>query len=97
MDVFYYYNYGTAAWLGLQAAPLIISPHIITTMLSPEIRETTGKPRYEHRIQLRLTFSAFDSPGGVFLPHARVLAHRPRRPHHTSDRLGPADFHLCRM
>lgn len=42
MDVFYYYTYGTAAWLGLQAAPLIVSPHMITPLLSPEMRQATG-------------------------------------------------------
>lgn len=44
MDVFYYYNYATAAWLGVQAVPLLISPHMISTILSPEIREVTSKP-----------------------------------------------------
>ncbi|KAK6586154.1 hypothetical protein PZA11_001211 [Diplocarpon coronariae] len=41
MDVFYTYSYGSAAWLALQAAPLIISPTIIITLLAPEVREAT--------------------------------------------------------
>ncbi|MCJ1364080.1 hypothetical protein MMC16_003189 [Acarospora aff. strigata] len=41
MDVFYYYNYGTAAWFALQAVPLLISPHMISTILSPEVRNIT--------------------------------------------------------
>jgi hypothetical protein len=43
MDVFYAYTFGTAGWLALQAAPLIISPTIMVTMLSPEVREPSGK------------------------------------------------------
>ncbi|KAI9875690.1 MAG: hypothetical protein M1830_008118 [Pleopsidium flavum] len=46
MDVFYSYNYGTAAWLALQAAPLIVSPHMITTMLSSEVRKATVLEEY---------------------------------------------------
>lgn len=42
MDVFYSYTYGTAAWLSLQALPLIVSPTILITLLSPEVREPTG-------------------------------------------------------
>lgn len=49
MDVFYAYTYGTAAWLALQAAPLIISPTIILTMLSPEVREATVIEEYFSR------------------------------------------------
>jgi hypothetical protein len=43
MDVFYSYTYGTAGWLTLQAALLILSPTIMVTLLSPEAREPTGK------------------------------------------------------
>ncbi|KAF2808495.1 uncharacterized protein BDZ99DRAFT_464365 [Mytilinidion resinicola] len=39
MDVYYFYTFSTAGWMALQAAPLIISPTIIVTMLSPEVRE----------------------------------------------------------
>ncbi|KAH6663873.1 hypothetical protein B0J14DRAFT_608725 [Halenospora varia] len=46
MDVFYSYTYGTAGWLMLQAAPLIVSPTIIITMLSPEVREPTDLETY---------------------------------------------------
>lgn len=59
MDVFYYYNYATAAWLGLQAAPLLISPHMITTMLSPEVRETTGAQAFKSHLQLHLETYVF--------------------------------------
>ncbi|KAM3071331.1 hypothetical protein ACMFMG_008923 [Clarireedia jacksonii] len=49
MDVFYSYTYGTAGWLALQAAPLIISPTIIITILSPEVREATVLEEYFSR------------------------------------------------
>jgi hypothetical protein len=42
MDVFYAYTYSSFGWLALQAVPLIVSPKIIITMLSPEVREATG-------------------------------------------------------
>ncbi|KAI9684074.1 MAG: hypothetical protein M1820_010903 [Bogoriella megaspora] len=42
MDVFYAYTYGSAAWLALQAVPLILTPRIIITMSSSEVREATG-------------------------------------------------------
>ncbi len=106
MDVFYYYNYGTAAWLALQAAPLIISPHMITTMLSPEVREATSKtfPFTVAPLQLRphseWTWKSVDtnpvpnSSRKLFLPHARLRAHRPRRPDRPSYGLSPADVHI---
>lgn len=40
-QVFHSYTYGTAGWLALQAAPLIVSPTIIIALLSPEVREAT--------------------------------------------------------
>ncbi|TVY73469.1 hypothetical protein LSUE1_G005128 [Lachnellula suecica] len=49
MDVFYFYSYGTAGWLALQAAPLIVSPTIILTMLSPEVREASALEEYFSR------------------------------------------------
>ncbi|KAI9050726.1 hypothetical protein LZ554_004846 [Drepanopeziza brunnea f. sp. 'monogermtubi'] len=49
MDVFYTYSYGSAAWLALQAAPLIISPTIIITLLSPDVREATPLEEYFSR------------------------------------------------
>ncbi|ESZ93624.1 hypothetical protein SBOR_6002 [Sclerotinia borealis F-4128] len=49
MDVFYAYTYGTAGWLALQAVPLIISPTIIITMLSPEVRDPTSLEEYFSR------------------------------------------------
>jgi hypothetical protein len=42
--VFYAYTYGTAAWLGLQALPLLFTPRLITTMLSSEAHSITGLP-----------------------------------------------------
>jgi len=41
---FYAYSYGTAAWLALQAVPLMISPAIINTILSPEVHQLSCKP-----------------------------------------------------
>lgn len=38
------YAYATAAWLSLQATPLLLSPKLIVTLLSPEARNPTGKP-----------------------------------------------------
>ncbi|QSZ28992.1 hypothetical protein DSL72_003501 [Monilinia vaccinii-corymbosi] len=49
MDVFYAYTYGTAGWLALQGAPLIISPTVIITMLSPEVRGATPLEEYLSR------------------------------------------------
>lgn len=41
LKVFYSYTYGTAGWLAIQAAPLILSPTMIITLLSPEVRDST--------------------------------------------------------
>ncbi|KAF2276076.1 uncharacterized protein EI97DRAFT_398701 [Westerdykella ornata] len=49
MDVYYFYSYGTAGWLALQAAPLIASPTMIVTLLSPEVREATPLEVYFSR------------------------------------------------
>jgi len=49
MDVYYAYTYGTFGWLTLQAAPLIVSPTIIVTLLSPEAREPTILEEYFSR------------------------------------------------
>ncbi|EON67379.1 hypothetical protein W97_06632 [Coniosporium apollinis CBS 100218] len=49
MDVFYSYTYGTAAWLALQAVPLIVSPTVIVTLLSPAVREATTLEVYFSR------------------------------------------------
>ncbi|KAK8250742.1 hypothetical protein HDK77DRAFT_439180 [Phyllosticta capitalensis] len=49
MDVFYSYTYGTAAWLGLQAAPLILSPTLIVALLSPTVRDPTPLEVYFSR------------------------------------------------
>ncbi|KAF2690991.1 hypothetical protein K458DRAFT_382570 [Lentithecium fluviatile CBS 122367] len=49
MDVYYFYSYGTAAWLSLQAAPLIASPTMIVALLSPEVREASTLEVYFSR------------------------------------------------
>jgi len=49
MDVFYAYTYGSAAWFSLQAMPLLISPTIIITLLSPEVREASVIEEYFSR------------------------------------------------
>ncbi|KAI9882510.1 MAG: hypothetical protein M1823_005741 [Watsoniomyces obsoletus] len=46
MDVYYLYSYGTAAWLTLQSLPLIASPTLIVTMLSPEVRTPSVLEEY---------------------------------------------------
>lgn len=43
MDSVGAYATGTAAWLSLQAIPLLVSPKLIVTMLSPDARRPTGK------------------------------------------------------
>lgn len=43
MDVFYGYTFGTAAWMGLQSLPLLISPTMIVTMLAPQPKTPTRK------------------------------------------------------
>ncbi|KAF1972908.1 hypothetical protein BU23DRAFT_534240 [Bimuria novae-zelandiae CBS 107.79] len=49
MDVYYFYSYGTAAWMALQAAPMIASPTMIVALLSPEVREGTTLEVYFSR------------------------------------------------
>ncbi|KAL6708433.1 hypothetical protein ACN47E_002696 [Coniothyrium glycines] len=49
MDVYYFYSYGTAAWLATQAVPLISSPTMIVALLSPEVREATTLEVYFSR------------------------------------------------
>ncbi|KAF2131457.1 hypothetical protein P153DRAFT_365042 [Dothidotthia symphoricarpi CBS 119687] len=49
MDVYYFYSYGTAAWMALQAAPLVTSPTMIVALLSPEVREATTLEVYFSR------------------------------------------------
>jgi hypothetical protein len=50
MDVYYFYSYGTAAWLATQAAPLIASPTMIVALLSPEVREASTLEVYFSRV-----------------------------------------------
>ncbi|KAI5780447.1 hypothetical protein EDC01DRAFT_668150 [Geopyxis carbonaria] len=49
MDVYYSFNYMSAAWMILEAVPLIISPTMIITLLSPEVRESTVLEEYLSR------------------------------------------------
>jgi hypothetical protein len=53
LKVFYAYTFGTAAWLGLQALPLLFAPKLITTMLSSEAHFITGLPAQARRLQMR--------------------------------------------
>ncbi|KAJ6258623.1 hypothetical protein Dda_6670 [Drechslerella dactyloides] len=48
-DVYYAYNYASAGWLLLQSIPLITSPTMVITLLSPEVRETTPLEDYLSR------------------------------------------------
>ena len=43
LKVFYAYTFGTAAWLSVQALPLLVTPKLITTMLSSETHSITGE------------------------------------------------------
>ncbi|KAF8249265.1 hypothetical protein K440DRAFT_544211 [Wilcoxina mikolae CBS 423.85] len=58
MDVYYYFNYLSAGWMVLEAIPLIVSPTMIITLLSPEVRESTHLEEYLSR-SLGFTLIAF--------------------------------------
>ncbi|KAI5802636.1 hypothetical protein FPQ18DRAFT_231997, partial [Pyronema domesticum] len=58
MDVYYAFNYMTAAWMTLEAIPLIASPTLIITLLAPEVRESTALEEYLSR-SLGFTLIAF--------------------------------------
>ncbi|KAH0603851.1 uncharacterized protein H6S33_007510 [Morchella sextelata] len=58
MDVYYYFNYLSAGWMMLESIPLIASPTVIITMLSPDVRETTQLEAYLSR-SLGFTLIAF--------------------------------------
>ncbi|KIV79974.1 hypothetical protein PV11_07512 [Exophiala sideris] len=49
MDGFYAYTYGSAAWLGLQALPLIVMPKMVITMLATDVHMTTDIEVYLSR------------------------------------------------
>ncbi|KAF8474758.1 hypothetical protein BDZ91DRAFT_711644 [Kalaharituber pfeilii] len=49
MDVYYTYNYLSAGWMALQALPLLASPTLIITLLSPDVRDTTPLEAYLSR------------------------------------------------
>jgi len=46
MDVYYAYSYATAGWMILQSIPLLTTPTMMVTLLSPEVRETTPLEAY---------------------------------------------------
>ncbi|KAL2400963.1 hypothetical protein ABEF95_000392 [Exophiala dermatitidis] len=46
MDVFYAYTYGTAAWLGIQAVPMVVLPKMIISVLAKEIHQATDVEVY---------------------------------------------------
>ncbi|KAA8897220.1 hypothetical protein FN846DRAFT_262442 [Sphaerosporella brunnea] len=58
MDVYYYFNYMSAAWMVIEAIPLIVSPTVIITLLSPDVRESTPLETYLSR-SLGFTLIAF--------------------------------------
>lgn len=58
MDVYYYFNYLSTAWMTLEALPLITSPTIVLALLSPEIRSSTAIEEYLSR-SLGFTLIAF--------------------------------------
>ncbi|KAI5855707.1 hypothetical protein BZA05DRAFT_389421 [Tricharina praecox] len=58
MDVYYYFNYMSAGWMVLEAIPLIFSPTVIITLLSPDVRESTALEEYLSR-SLGITLIAF--------------------------------------
>ncbi|KAF8422051.1 hypothetical protein EV426DRAFT_607349 [Tirmania nivea] len=49
MDVYYFYNYLSSGWMVLQAIPLLTTPTIIITLLSPSVREITQLESYLSR------------------------------------------------
>ncbi|KAF8542701.1 hypothetical protein BDD12DRAFT_728105 [Trichophaea hybrida] len=58
MDVYYYFNYLSAGWMVLEAIPLIVSPTVIISLLSPEVRQSTYLEEYLSR-SLGFTLIAF--------------------------------------
>ncbi|KAI9781555.1 MAG: hypothetical protein M1816_002270 [Peltula sp. TS41687] len=48
-QVYYLYSYGTAAWMAIQSLPLLASPTIIVTLLSPEVRPPSPLEEYFSR------------------------------------------------
>lgn len=42
MDAITTYTYSTSAWFGIQAVPLLFFPQLITALLSPEARRSSG-------------------------------------------------------
>ena len=46
MDVYNAYNVGTAGWLVTQAVPLLLSPRVIISLLSEEMKIATDMETY---------------------------------------------------
>lgn len=42
MDAITTYTYSTSAWFGIQAVPLLFFPQLVTALLSPEARRSSG-------------------------------------------------------
>ncbi len=47
MDAITTYTYSTSAWFGIQAVPLFFFPQLVTALLSPEARRSSGTS-YNH-------------------------------------------------
>src|SRR5438270_642086 len=64
------YSFGTAAWFTLQAVPLMLTPSIIETLLSPDLHQLTGM--FQHvPLYCSTTSDAVTSARGVLLPIIR--------------------------
>lgn len=51
MDAITTYTYSTSAWFGIQAVPLLFFPQLVTALLSPEARRSSGtsSPSIQHQ------------------------------------------------
>ncbi|KAI9731662.1 MAG: hypothetical protein M1818_007792 [Claussenomyces sp. TS43310] len=49
MEVFNAYCFGTAGWLATQALPLLVSPRLIITILSPDVHQPSSLEEYFSR------------------------------------------------
>ncbi|KAL8698075.1 MAG: hypothetical protein Q9201_006769 [Fulgogasparrea decipioides] len=73
MDVFYAYTYSTAAWLGLQATTLILSPTLIVAMLSVDARKPTAEitadpddPKAPYAVPTLIITTAFHAVSALY-------------------------------
>lgn len=93
MDSVGAYATSTAAWLSLQALPLLISPKLIVTMLSPDARRPTGplsttQSTNTHKPTTNPYFRPRNLPLPLPLPHPPLPS-----PHHDPPRRPPAPLH----